>query len=118
MKVIIAGSRDIENKQLLEKTISDAKIKKGIVITEVVCGLAKGVDILGKIWGETEHIPIKEFPANWNKYGKVAGMIRNNQMAEYADALIAICKNRSKGTMHMINKMKNMNKPVYEAHIN
>ena len=117
MKVIIAGSRSIENMQFLEQTISEAIIEKEITITEVVCGMAEGVDTLGKCWAETNKITVKEFPADWNKYSKAAGFIRNKQMAEYADALIAICKNNSKGTINMIEQMKKLNKIVFEVHI-
>lgn len=42
----------------------------------------------------------------WGEYGKVAGPIRNREMAEYAEALIAVCKNHSAGTTNMINEAK------------
>ena len=42
-------------------------------------------------------------PSNWAELGKSAGYTRNAEMAEYAEALIAIHKGGSKGTQHMIN---------------
>ena len=49
------------------------------------------------------NISLMCFPADWNKYGKRAGYIRNEQMAKEADALIAFWDGKSKGTKHMID---------------
>lgn len=100
MRTIIAGSRDITDMRLLERAIRES----GLVITEVVCGGARGVDQLGYEWAHHgNNIPVKLFPANWDKYGKGAGYRRNIEMAKYADALIAIWDGKSKGTKHMID---------------
>ncbi|MEA1980842.1 MAG: hypothetical protein U9N54_07710, partial [candidate division Zixibacteria bacterium] len=66
----------------------------------------KGVDKLGEEYAEQNYIPLLKFPANWNKYGKRAGYVRNEEMANNADALIAIWDGKSKGTNHMINIAK------------
>lgn len=111
MKVIIAGSRDITDFFFLDRFIKDSLNVEDI--TEIVSGKAKGVDRLGEIWAYKNGIPVKEFPANWMKYGKKAGIMRNHLMAEYADALVAIWDGKSVGTQNMINKMMYLNKPVY-----
>lgn len=86
MKVIIAGGRDYifteEDKKTLDNLLNE------IPITEVVSGCAPGADTCGERWAISNNIPIKKFPANWDKYGKSAGYKRNKQMAEYADAAI------------------------------
>lgn len=69
----------------------------GFRITEVVSGVAHGVDKLGERWAQAHKIPVKQFPAQWNKYGNAAGPIRNREMAEYADALIAVWDGQSRG---------------------
>lgn len=109
MKVIIAGSREITDKW----SIVEAVGATDWIISEVVSGTAKGVDILGEEWAKIHKIPIKQFPANWDKYGKAAGFRRNEEMAEYADALIAIWDGKSRGTLHMINSMVSRKKSVY-----
>ena len=106
MKVIIAGSRNFNNYDFLQNKINKLKLN----ITEIVCGEAKGADLLGKQYGINNNIPVKSFPAEWDKYGKSAGYIRNKEMAEYADYLIAFWDGESKGTNHMINIMRNLNK--------
>ena len=82
-------------------------------ITEVVCGMAIGVDTLGKEWAESQNIPVQEFPADWDGYGKKAGMIRNKEMAAYADCAILIWDSKSRGTKNMLDIMTRLDKPVY-----
>ena len=84
----------------------------GWKITEVVCGGAKGVDSLGKQWAEEHQVPVTMFPANWEKYGKSAGPKRNQEMAEYAEALIAVWDGKSRGTKSMIDLAVERDLPV------
>ena len=53
------------------------------------------------------------FNADWNKHGRAAGPMRNKQMADYADVLIAVWDGQSKGTKNMIDQMNKLNKPVF-----
>ena len=114
MKVIIAGSRGIHDYQLVKKVIESSRFK----ITEIVCGEAKGVDALGRQYAEEKMLDIASFPVtseDWNEKGKKAGFLRNQDMADHADGLIAIWDGVSNGTRHMINIMKKLNKP-YEVY--
>jgi hypothetical protein len=124
-RVIIAGSRSITNYQIVCRAIKESGWEEDI--TEVVSGKAKGVDKLGEDWAKAHNIPVKPFPAEWskldepdaiireNEYGKYdakAGIRRNEKMAEYADALIAVIKDESSGTTHMIETMQKLDKKV------
>lgn len=109
MKTIIAGSRDNVTYQDVEKACELC----GWTITEVFSGTARGADKFGEEWAAKNNIPITRFPANWELYGKSAGYRRNLQMAENADALVAIWNQRSKGTKHMINNAKDKGLKVY-----
>jgi hypothetical protein len=102
MKVIIAGCRNFHDYAFLVKCM----LKANLNITEIVTGKADGVDALGERWAKENKLPIKEFPADWDKYGKSAGPKRNKQMADYADALIALWDYKSKGTLNMIQNAK------------
>lgn len=99
MKVIIAGSRSITDSDSVAIAVILSQFSP---ITEVVCGMADGVDLLGKRRAEEKGIPVAEFPADWKRHGRRAGILRNQQMAEYADALIAVWDGESRGTAHMI----------------
>ena len=83
--------------------IEEAIRLSGFTITEVVSGTAKGVDSLGEDYAESRGLPVKKFPADRDHLGKGAGYRRNEQMAEYADQLIAIWDGKSLGTKHMID---------------
>ena len=109
-KVIIAGSRTIDNYQLIEHFIKESKIE----INEIVCGEAKGVDSCGKQYGIKNNIPIKSMPAQWDKFGKSAGYKRNEEMAKYATHLILIWDGLSKGSGHMLGLAKKYNLKITE----
>ena len=113
MRVIIAGSRNITDYNLVKSVIKES----GFEITEVVSGTARGVDRLGEHWAIENNISIKKFPAEWDKYGKSAGYKRNIEMAQYAENLIAICLDDSKGTMHMVNTMRKFCKSIFLKNI-
>jgi ribonuclease HI len=109
MKTIIAGSRTVE---ALE-TVSRAIAESGFQITTVISGTAKGVDQLGEQWARANGIPVERFPADWKTHGNYAGHIRNRQMAENADALIAVWDGKSKGTKSMIEIAVGKGMPVH-----
>lgn len=109
MKVIIAGSRKITSQSIVAKAIDLSSFH----ITEVVSGTAFGVDKAGEEWARSHNLPVKQFPADWETLGRKAGYVRNVQMAEYADGLIAVWDGISRGTKHMIETMKKTGKPVY-----
>ncbi len=109
MKTIIAGSRSITSYPIVCAAITNSKFK----ITEIVSGTARGVDRLGEEYAIYFNTPIKRMPANWGKYGKSAGPIRNREMAEYADALIAVWDGKSKGTANMIEVSKEFGLKVF-----
>jgi YspA, cpYpsA-related SLOG family len=101
MKTIIAGSRD----GVTLKDMNDAIAFSNFHITEVVSGTARGVDRWGEAWAKSTGVPVKRFPANWS-IGRQAGMVRNVEMALYANALIAVWDGESNGTRHMIEVAK------------
>lgn len=112
MKTIIAGSRDFNDYRLLLKQVDYYRLHKND-ITEVVSGCAKGADELGERYANENGIPIKAFPADWNQYKKSAGPIRNREMAQYAEVLIAVWDGKSRGTKNMIDEMNKLKKPVF-----
>lgn len=109
MKVIIAGSRSIKDSGL----VNQAMDRCGFDVTEVICGMATGVDTLGYRWAQCNNKKIIEMPANWNKYGKAAGPIRNRQMAEECDCAVIVWDGESPGARNMIDEMIRVNKPYF-----
>lgn len=111
MRVIIAGGRDFNNYHILEK-MCDYYIGKRENI-EIISGKARGTDSLGEKYAKERATTVKEFPADWDRYNKAAGHIRNKQMAEYASedngCLIAFWDGKSRGTKNMIENAKKYN---------
>lgn len=110
MKTVVAGTRTATWESTIAAIRASGVESK---ITEVVSGRAKGADTWGEVWAVTEKKRIKAFPADWDQYGNRAGFIRNEQMAEYGDVLIAVWDGNSSGTRHMIQSMLNKGKQVF-----
>ena len=108
MKLVISGSKTIESIGFVNIAMSQPFIIKP---TEIVSGTARGVDRVGEIWAEANGIPITKMPADWNKYGKAAGYIRNSEMAEYCDAALVVWNGSSPVSKNMILNMKKLCKP-------
>lgn len=117
MKLIISGSRGINNIALLRHVALLATYKSMQFydpIIEVVSGCCpNSPDMLGERFAADYGIPVKRFPAQWDTGGKSAGLIRNEQMAHYGDALLALWDGHSRGTYHMANFMGNLSKPTF-----
>jgi hypothetical protein len=109
MRTIIAGSRSILRMSIVEFAV----IASEIIPTVVLSGTAGGVDKLGESWAHRLNIPVERYPADWNTFGKRAGFVRNEIMADNADALIAIHDGYSKGTRHMIDIARKKNLRVF-----
>lgn len=107
MKVIVAGSRSITDEAYVHRILNKFIYK----ISEVVSGKCSGPDTFGENWANAYHIPIKPFPADWVKYGKKAGHVRNGEMADYAEFLIAFYDGVSNGTAGMMQHMRSRKKP-------
>lgn len=108
-KTIIAGSRDgVEFKHVLI-----AISLCGWDISTVVSGTARGADRFGEEWASLNNIPIERYPADWDNNKKAAGYIRNIEMADNAEALIALWDGESRGTKHMITVAKRKGLKVF-----
>lgn len=110
MRTIIAGSRTATYQQVCQAMSEYAE-----EVTEVVCGGAKGADQHGRLWASVRQIPVKLFTPDWNAYGKSAGPIRNRQMADYGQALVAIWDGESRGTKNMIEEAQKRGLVVFVA---
>ena len=103
MKVVIFGSRTITDFALVELAVSESGIFSDI--TEIVSGLAKGVDNMAVEYARAHGFNCREFPADWKRFGCSAGYRRNEEMAAYADFGVAVWDGSSRGTHHMMKLM-------------
>ena len=119
MKLIIAGSRGINHIQHLYNSILTLDLGNIIreKVTEIVSGGARGADSLSEILAKKLNIPLQSMPADWNKHGKSAGYVRNEEMAKYADACLVLWDGTSKGSKHMIDLAKKHNLKLWVYYI-
>jgi hypothetical protein len=113
MRVIIAGGRDFNKYGLLKRKCNnilqnreDIEIVSGKQKTVDKDGNEYGADFLGEKYAKEKGYKVTPFPADWKNNGKAAGFMRNEQMAEYADCLIAFWDGKSRGTADMIERAK------------
>jgi hypothetical protein len=91
-KLAVVGSRTWKDWLTVRREIN--KLKPD----EIVSGGAQGVDRMAKDVADRDNFCYIEFLPNWNKYGKRAGAVRNKQIVDYCDKLIAFWDGKSKGT--------------------
>ena len=114
MKIVIAGSRHFTNYECAEKFIDDCLLQ--LCINEeviVLSGTCRGADKLGELYASKHSLTIKFYPPEWSKYGKGAGVIRNQEMAEYCDVIICFWDGKSKGTKALIDYGNKLKKPLF-----
>ena len=111
MRVLICGDRNWSSMDSIVHQLS--RVKK---VTLVIAGGAKGADTMGWLAAGRLGLKSKIFSANWEKYGKAAGPIRNQQMLDEGkpDLVLAFHPDltKSKGTADMVRRAKKANVPV------
>lgn len=101
IKVIVAGGRDFNDYERMCKVLDYHLSRRTADEIEIVCGMARGADLLGKKYADSRGIKVVEFPADWDAHKKAAGYIRNADMAAYSTHLILFWDGVSKGSKHM-----------------
>src|SRR5512144_764327 len=102
MNVIIAGGRKFNNYELLANSCDYYLQSVTDPVIQILSGGAPGADALGERYANERDYHIMKFRAGWDKHGKKAGPMRNEEMAQRADALIAFWDGVSPGTRNMI----------------
>jgi len=107
MNIAIVGSRDFDRLDLVRYYVESLPPE-----TTIVSGGARGVDRTAEQTARACGLTVVVYHANWEQYGKSAGMIRNQQIIEAADAVVAFWNGTSPGTRNSINRAKKANKPI------
>lgn len=106
-RVLVCGSRDWRDPTPIQHALAELQAAWGSF--EVVDGGARGADTLARQIAQDLNLPVREFPADWERYGKAAGMIRNQKMLDdllEADQrlVLAFPLPQSRGTRDMIRR--------------
>ena len=110
-RIIICGGRHFKDYEYLESAMSEvmSKIAPWRDVIEIVSGHCEGADQLGELYAKNHGLPCKAFPAQWEKFGRSAGPIRNSEMVKYASeaempVVVAFRSPRTKGTNDTVKK--------------
>ncbi len=106
MKIAIIGSRTFNNYDQMKKVLGEHQVSL------VVSGGARGADKLSEQYAKEKNIETLIFLAEWDKYGKSAGFIRNKKIVDNAEMVIAFWDGQSRGTKNSIDYANKTNKPV------
>lgn len=114
MKVIVAGSRHFTDYDLVVKSFSEL-YQEGYLLKmrTIISGGARGADKLGERYAKQNNLKVIIYSAKWDEHGRAAGPIRNIEMANAADALVAFWDGVSRGTGHMIDAMRERGKEIH-----
>ena len=106
MKLAIVGSRNFNNYELLCSFIED-KFNLNDIDT-IVSGGAKGADALAERFAKDHNLVLSVKKADWSRYGKAAGPMRNRLIVSEADAVVAFPSPTSKGTLNSMDLARKM----------
>ena len=110
MKVAVVGSRNLMINNLYPYIPKEC--------AEIISGGAKGIDSCAKAFALENNIPLREFYPEYDKYGRVAPILRNKEIVNYSDFVIAFWDGKSKGTAFVIDYCKKISKPYKIFFIN
>jgi hypothetical protein len=110
MKLAVIGSRNFSDSHILTQTLN--MLHEEYNVTTLVSGGAKGADIMGQRWAEIRSIETEIYIPDWNLHGKRAGLLRNQDIVNSADLIVAFWDGVSTGTRHAIDLAHSSKTPV------
>lgn len=115
-KVIVAGGRDFDNYEFLKEKLDETFESLGDLDAhpiEIISGMADGADTIGIKYAKEHKLTMVLYPANWKKYPRMGGILRNMNMLVTATHLVAFWDGKSHGTKHIIEIAKEKGIPVW-----
>jgi hypothetical protein len=113
VRVLVCGGREF-NDHFLLNLILDLK-HEDYNFTHLIHGGARGADRMSGEWAEVNKVPVQVYYADWEKYGKAAGMIRNKEMLTVGKPDLVIAFPGGTGTAHMVKIAKEAGVNVIEV---
>jgi len=111
MRILVCGGRDFSNEKLLGSVLNSYFYGPEDCL---ICGMARGADMLAHKYVSRTDSHIEEYPADWEKYGKSAGPIRNQKMLDEGTPDLVVAFPGGRGTANMISLAKKAGIKVME----
>jgi hypothetical protein len=110
--ILVCGSRDWTDADIIRHALERHARPGGVLVH----GAARGADTIAEWEGMRLGYAIRAFPADWEKHGKRAGILRNLTMLDAGpDLVLAFQRNGSRGTQHTLDEANRRGIPV-EVH--
>ena len=104
MRVLVCGGRDFNDKDVAFAVLDALKAKYGDIV--IIQGGAPGADRLAKIWAKENNVRCEQYNADWDRYGKAAGPIRNQWMIDDGKPDLFVAFPGGNGTADMVAKCR------------
>lgn len=111
MKILVCGGRDYHKYDVICRVLDEHDSED----LHVIQGGAKGTDEGAISWCISRQVPYTTFKADWNRYKKSAGPIRNQQMLDEGKPDLVIAFPGGRGTAHMVDIAKKAGVKVIEV---
>lgn len=112
MKLLVCGGRDYSDRERLKLAMNQAVV--GVTEVVVIHGGARGADTLAGEIAKAAGVPTQVFLADWDRFGKRAGFLRNTKMLEEGKPDIVLAAPGGAGTRMMIEIAKRAGVTVIE----
>lgn len=106
MRVLICGGRDYQDEKRVAQSLKNFQTYTGKTVTLIIAGGASGADFLATKVAKEQGIPWVEMPANWDKFGKAAGSMRNKAMLDLLKPDVVMAFPGGAGTRNMCIQAK------------
>jgi predicted Rossmann-fold nucleotide-binding protein len=114
MRVVVTGGRTFNNRAVVNNLLDTVHQSFG-PITTIISGHASGADGLAEQWARANNVPIKPYTAEWKRYGRRAGPIRNQRMLDEGRPHTVVAFPGGKGTADMVRRALAAGLPVIRA---
>ena len=113
-RLAITGGRDFTDKDAVFSTLDKVHAKRPITL--LIHGAARGADSLSSLWAKSRSIPQQAFHAQWDKYGRSAGMRRNREMLDTGIPHGVVAFPGGRGTAGMIRESRIREITIYQPY--
>jgi len=117
MNIAVVGSRMFNDYTLFKTSLEKILFELSVNKIKFISGGAIGSDNMAEKFAQESNINIKIIEPDWKQYGKGSAIIRNRQIVQLSDVVIAFWNNESKGTLSVINFAKKMKKNLFVINV-
>lgn len=111
-RVLVCGGRNYADSKRVSEVLSKLHSEEPFEV--LIHGRARGADTLARLWAKDNGVPEEGFSAEWKKYGRAAGAIRNTRMLKEGRPTLVVAFPGGKGTTNMVRQAEKAGVPVIE----